>query len=82
MFCHWRYVLDGLFGDVKGLFTIANVDLPTRVDETGKTYRAHVALLGGKVDPVSESIKVTANLDGDVRDLVPGMSGRVLIAPP
>jgi membrane fusion protein, multidrug efflux system len=52
------------------------------VDETGKTHRAHVALLGGKVDPVSESIKITATVDGDVRDLVPGMSGRVLIAPP
>ena len=52
------------------------------VDETGKTYRAHIALLGGKVDPVSESIKITATVDGDVGDLVPGMSGRVLIAPP
>lgn len=52
------------------------------VDETGKTYRAHVALLGGKVDPVSESIRITANVDGDIHDLIPGMSGRVLIAPP
>jgi len=52
------------------------------VDETGKTYRAHVALLGGKVDAVSESIRITAAVDGDVSDLVPGMSGRVLIAPP
>jgi|tagenome__1003787_1003787.scaffolds.fasta_scaffold20536383_2 RND family efflux transporter MFP subunit len=52
------------------------------VDETGKTYRAHVALLGGKVDAVSESIRITAAVDGDVQDLVPGMSGRVLITPP
>ena len=52
------------------------------IDETGKTHRAHVSLLGGKVDPVSESIRVTAAVDGDVHDLVPGMSGRVLIAPP
>ena len=52
------------------------------VDETGKTYHAHVELLGGRVDPVSESIKVTGAIDGDVRDLVPGMSGRVLVTPP
>jgi RND family efflux transporter MFP subunit len=52
------------------------------VDETGKTYHAHVELLGGRVDPVSESIKVTATIDGDVQDLMPGMSGRVLMTPP
>ena len=52
------------------------------VDETGKTYHAHVELLGGRVDPVSESIKVTGTIDGDARDLMPGMSGRVVMAPP
>ena len=52
------------------------------VDETGKTYHAHVELLGGRVDPVSESIKVTGTIDGDAQDLVPGMSGRVLMSPP
>jgi RND family efflux transporter MFP subunit len=52
------------------------------VDETAKTYRAHVELLGGRVDPVSESIKVTGTIDGDAQDLMPGMSGRVLMAPP
>ena len=52
------------------------------VDETGKTYQAHVELLGGRVDPVSESIKVTGAIDGDARDLMPGMSGRVLMPPP
>jgi RND family efflux transporter MFP subunit len=52
------------------------------IDETDRTYRAHVALLGGRVDPVSESIKVTGVIDGDARDLMAGMSGRVLIAPP
>jgi len=52
------------------------------VDETGKTYHAHVELLGGRVDPVSESIKVTGTIDGDVQDLMPGMSGRVVMAPP
>ena len=52
------------------------------VDETGKTYHAHVELLGGRVDPVSESIKVTGTIDRDAQDLMPGMSGRVVMAPP
>ena len=53
------------------------------VDETGKTYPAHVALLGGKVDPVSQSIKVTGIFDGsEAKDLIAGMSGRVLMSPP
>jgi RND family efflux transporter MFP subunit len=52
------------------------------VDETGRTYHAHVELLGGRVDPVSESIKITGAIDGDARDLMPGMSGRVLMPPP
>ncbi|HEY2874494.1 MAG TPA: efflux RND transporter periplasmic adaptor subunit [Reyranella sp.] len=52
------------------------------VDETAKTYHAHVELLGGRVDPVSESIKVTGTIDGDAQDLMPGMSGRVLMTPP
>ena len=52
------------------------------VDETGKIYHAHVELLGGRVDPVSESIKVTGTIDGDAQDLMPGMSGRVVMAPP
>jgi len=52
------------------------------IDETGKTCRAHVELLGGRVDPVSQSIKVTAAIDGDTQGLLPGMSGRVLVTPP
>ena len=52
------------------------------VDETGKTYHARVELVGGRVDPVSESIKITGAIDGDAQDLVPGMSGRVLMSPP
>lgn len=52
------------------------------IDETGKSYRAHVELIGARVDPVSESIKVTGIIDGDAPDLIAGMSGRVGIAPP
>lgn len=52
------------------------------IGETGKTYRGHVELIGARVDPVSESIKVTGAIDGDPPDLIAGMSGRVGIAPP
>ena len=44
MFCHWRYVLDGLFGDVCGgierLVSYARTDIDQRVDEAGQSYPA------------------------------------------
>ncbi len=49
------------------------------VDETGKSYPAKVQRLGAKVDPVSQSIKVTAAIEGRPAELVAGMSGRVLV---
>ncbi len=38
MLCHWRYVLDNLFGKVKGVFCMGATHIPERVDEQGKTY--------------------------------------------
>lgn len=38
MFCHWRYVLDHLFGGVNGVFASVHTDLPERLDETGTPY--------------------------------------------
>ncbi len=40
MVCHWRYVLDSLFGEVKSVSCIGATQLPARVDEAGKTYKA------------------------------------------
>jgi predicted dehydrogenase len=40
MFCHWRYVLDNIFGEVKGVFAQAKTDIPERIDESGKPYKA------------------------------------------
>lgn len=51
-----------------------------RVDETGKTYSARVARIGARVDPVSQSIKVNAVIDGRPAELMAGMSGRVLLS--
>lgn len=52
------------------------------IDETGKTYPAKVQRIGAKVDPVSQSIKLTAVIDGNFGELMAGMSGKVLMAPP
>ncbi len=38
MLCHWRYVLDNLFGEVKALSCLGATHIPERVDEQGKKY--------------------------------------------
>ena len=53
-----------------------------RVDETGKSYPAHIAALGASVDPVSQSIKITGAFDHAAPELIAGMSGRIEIEPP
>lgn len=40
MFCHWRYVLDNLFGEVKSVSCIAATHLDKRYDELGEPYEA------------------------------------------
>lgn len=52
------------------------------IDETGKTYPAKVQRIGARVDPISQSVKLTAVIDGRYGELIAGMSGKVLMAPP
>jgi predicted dehydrogenase len=40
MLCHWRYVLDNLFGKVKAVSCLGANHIPERVDENGKSYEA------------------------------------------
>ena len=40
MLCHWRYVLDDLFGKVKAVSCLGANHIPKRVDEEGRTYEA------------------------------------------
>ncbi len=40
MLCHWRYVLDNLFGAVQSVQCIGATHIPQRVDEQGQTYAA------------------------------------------
>ena len=38
MFCHWRYVIDNLFGEIDSLVAHGSIDLDRRVDEQGNEY--------------------------------------------
>ncbi len=40
MFCHWRYVLDNVFGPVERVVAYGNTDIDERRDEDGKPYAA------------------------------------------
>jgi predicted dehydrogenase len=40
MLCHWRYVLDGLFGAVKAVSCLGATHVPQRWDEDGRKYKA------------------------------------------
>jgi predicted dehydrogenase len=40
MMCHWRYVLDNLFGEVKSISCLGATHIPQRWDEEGKPYKA------------------------------------------
>jgi predicted dehydrogenase len=40
MLCHWRYVLDNLFGAVKAVSCLGATHIPRRWDEAGKPYAA------------------------------------------
>lgn len=52
------------------------------IDENGQSYPARVTRLGARIDPVSQSVTVAAVIDGHFPELIAGMSGRVLLAPP
>ena len=40
MMCHWRYVLDNLFGEVKNICCLGATHIGERWDEQGKPYKA------------------------------------------
>ncbi|MDA1044694.1 MAG: Gfo/Idh/MocA family oxidoreductase [Verrucomicrobia bacterium] len=39
MFCHWRYVIDNVFGPVKSLVAYGNIDIPERRHENGAIFK-------------------------------------------
>jgi len=38
MLCHWRYLIDNLFGPIQAVSCLAATHIGKRVDESGKTY--------------------------------------------
>ncbi len=40
MLCHWRYVLDNLFGEVRAVSCLGAIHIPERWDERGRKYAA------------------------------------------
>ncbi|MCE7065531.1 Gfo/Idh/MocA family protein [Dyadobacter sp. CY326] len=56
MLCHWRYVLDNLFGNVKAVSCLGATHIPERIDENGKPYKA----------TADDACYATFELEGDV----------------
>jgi predicted dehydrogenase len=40
MLCHWRYVLDNIFGSVISVSCLGATHIPERIDEAGRRYKA------------------------------------------
>ncbi|EJM98606.1 efflux RND transporter periplasmic adaptor subunit [Herbaspirillum sp. YR522] len=59
-----------------------NQKFQVAIDETGRSYPAKILRIGARVDPVSQSVKLTAAIDGQFDELMAGMSGRVMMTPP
>ncbi len=56
-----------------------NTDAPVtlKITETGESYKAKIKRIYGEIDPVSQSIQISAALDQYDSPLLPGMSGTV-----
>ena len=52
------------------------------IEETDKTYSAAITRVSGRVDPVSQTIKVFGEIRDGASELMAGMSGRANIPPP
>src|SRR4249919_2270317 len=90
MLCHWRYVLDNLFGAVQAVSCLGATHIPKRVDEYGKTYDADAddaayatfQLDGGVIAQINSSWAtrvrrddlVTFHVDGTLGSAVAGLT--------
>jgi predicted dehydrogenase len=83
MLCHWRYVLDNLFGEVKGVCCLGATHIPKRWDENGKPYEVDVddaayatfQLEGGVVAQINSSWCTRVRRDDLVTFHVDGTDG-------
>jgi predicted dehydrogenase len=56
MLCHWRYVLDNIFGEVKSVSCLGKTHIPERWDEQGQLYEA----------TADDTAYATFELEGDI----------------
>jgi predicted dehydrogenase len=83
MMCHWRYVIDNLFGAPKALSCIGVTHIPTRWDERGEPYQATaddaayatVELDNGAIVQINSSWTVRVRRDDLVTFQVDGTHG-------
>lgn len=67
MLCHWRYVLDNLFGEVKALSCLGATHIPYRWDENGRRYKATADDAAYATFLLKEDIVAHFNSSWDVR---------------
>ncbi|MCC5982819.1 MAG: Gfo/Idh/MocA family oxidoreductase [Rhodobacteraceae bacterium] len=83
MLCHWRYVLDNLFGEVRAVSCLGATHIPERVDEAGNCYTADAddaayatfELEGGVIAHINSSWTVRVRRDDLVTFQVDGTHG-------
>jgi predicted dehydrogenase len=83
MMCHWRYVLDNLFGEVRSVSCIGATHIPQRWDERGEPYKATAddasyalfQLDGGVIATINSSWCVRVRRDDLVTFQVDGTHG-------
>src|SRR5438067_2856158 len=83
MLCHWRYVLDNLFGEVRSVSCLGATHIPFRWDEDGRKYKATAddsayatfALAGGVIAHINSSWCTRVRRDDLVTLQVDGTRG-------
>ncbi len=83
MICHWRYVLDNLFGEVKSVSCLGATHIPERLDESGQRYKATAddaayatfELAGGVIAQINSSWATRVRRDDLVTFHVDGTHG-------
>ena len=83
MFCHWRYVLDRLFGEVQAVSSLGAIHIPERINEVGERYTvtaddaayATFELAGGVIAQMNSSWNVRVYRDELLQFQVDGTLG-------
>ncbi|HEV8082185.1 MAG TPA: Gfo/Idh/MocA family oxidoreductase [Chitinophagaceae bacterium] len=83
MLCHWRYLLDNVFGKVKAVSCLGATHIPQRIDEQGKPYKctaddsayATFELEGGVIAQFNSSWTVRVRRDDLLTLQVDGTKG-------